>query len=71
MPFGKKYVSNFGVDQTNNISAANIEAAVVSWLYATRVVPEHVDILQINWSDLAGKKPLETIPVGIKIRKEV
>ena len=71
MPFGKKFVEKFGQDQTVNISVANFEGAIMAWLYATGAVPEKVDILQINWADLAGKKPTDVIPVGIKIRKEV
>ena len=70
MPFGKKFVETFGKDQTVKVSVANFEAMFAAWLYATGVVPERIDILQINWQDLVNKKPLDTVSVGIKIRKE-
>lgn len=71
MPFGKKFVEAFGEDRTVKISVANFEGAIMAWLYATGAVPEKVDILQINWADLQGKKPTDVVSVGIKVRKEV
>lgn len=70
MPFGKKFVERFGTDKTIKVSVANIEAAVVSALYAMKLVPERTDILQINWGDLINKKPSDVISMGIKIKKE-
>lgn len=70
MPFGKKFAEKFGTDKTVKVSVANIEAAVVSALYAMRLIPENTDILQINWSDLTNKKPTDVITVGLKIPKE-
>lgn len=71
MPFGKKFVEKFGADRTIKVSVASIEAAVVSALYAMKLVPEHTDILQINWSDLDNKKPTDLISMGIRTRKEL
>lgn len=70
MPFGKKFVEKFGTDKTIEVSVANIEAAVVSALYAMKLVPERVDVLTINWQDLINKKPTDVISMGIKVRKE-
>lgn len=70
MPFGKKFVEKFGTDKTIKVSVANIEAAVVSALYAMKLVPERTDILQINWGDLINKKPTDLISMGIKTKKE-
>jgi hypothetical protein len=70
MAFGKKFVEKFGTDKTIKVSVANIEAAIVSTLYSMRLVPEHTDILAINWQDLINKKPTDVVSVGVKIRKE-
>lgn len=70
MAFGKKFVERFGTDKTIKVSVANIEDAVVATLYAMKLIPERIDVLQINWGDLVNKKPTDTITVGIKIRKE-
>lgn len=70
MPFGKKFVEKFGTDKTIKVSVANIEAAVVSALYAMKLVPEKIDILTINWEDLINKKPTDVVSMGLKIRKE-
>jgi len=70
MPFGKKFVEKFGTDKTIKVSVANIEAAVVSALYAMKLVPEKIDILAIDWQDLVNKKPTDVISMGIRIRKD-
>ena len=70
MPFGKKFVEKFGTDKKIKVSVANIEAAVIAALYAMRAIPEHTDILQINWGDLINKKPTDLVSVGITTRKE-
>lgn len=71
MPFGKKFAEKFGTDKTVKVSVANIEAAVVSALYAMRVLPEKTDVLTINWEDFVNKKPSDLISLGVKIRKDM
>lgn len=70
MAFGKKFVEKFGKAETVKVSVANIEDAICATLYAMKLIPERVDILQINWEDFVNKKPTDVISIGIKTRKE-
>lgn len=71
MAFGKKFIQKFGTDKTVEVSIANIEDAIVAFLYSIKAIPEAKDVLQINWEDLCNKKPTDVIKVGVKIRKEI
>lgn len=71
MPFGKKFAEKFGTDKTIKVSVANIEDAIIAALYGMKLIPEHTDVLQIDWSTLVNKKPTDVIPVSIRIRKEL
>lgn len=71
MAFGKKFAEKFGKDKKIEVSVANIEDAIVSALYGMKLLPEAVDVFQINWADLVNKKSTDTVTVTLKIRKEV
>lgn len=70
MTFGKKFADKFGEDRTVEISAANIHAAVETFLRSVKKIKDSDDVFAINLDEIVGKKPTDVIKVGVRIRKE-
>ncbi len=70
MTFGKKFSDKFGEDRMVEISAANIHAAVETFLRSMKKLKDSDDVFSINLDEIVGKKPTDVIKVGIRIRKE-
>lgn len=70
MTFGKKFADKFGEDRKIEISAANIHAAVETFLRSVKKLKDSDDVYAINMDEIVGKKPRDVITIGIKIRKE-
>lgn len=69
--FGKKFADKFGVDKTVEVSVANLQAAVETFLRSMKALKDSDDVFSINFDEIVGKKPTDIIHVGIKIRKDV
>lgn len=72
MTFGKKFLSETGEAKVIQVSVAQIEAAILTYLSAVKAVRyDPYDVYSLNLDDIVGKKSTDVIKVGIKIRKEV
>lgn len=71
MTFGQKFADKFGEDRVAEVSVANIQAAVETFLRSMKKLKDSDDVFAINLDEIVGKKPTDVIRVGIRIRKEV
>lgn len=71
MTFGKKFADTFGEDRVQEISVANINAAVEAFLRQMKVLKDSDDVFALNLDQVVGKKPTDVIRIGIKVRKDV
>ena len=54
-----------------NLNRSQIVDQVAALLYATSIIPDNVDILNIQFSDLFGKSDKELCKLTISTRKEL
>ena len=71
MTFGKKFIEAFGEDKIIDVSVANINAAVETFLRSVKAIKDTDEVYAISFDDTQGRKPMDLASIKIKVRKEV